>query len=192
MSFFLLMYVERDGLCLQNSADNIPLWPPGGATWGLQSPGWTQSPCVPRKVGSTLRSFQQEQAEGHETEKHQEINEEERPATAMQPVAQGALFLLRFAPGNSNSVGPSEACFSIEQQERKMDKQTRGGSYLAADSRRDISASFLFSLSAFFFDTAALPLCLCRITCGGELKQIIQINQSSLASEVCKRGLKFK
>lgn len=86
----------------------------------------TQSPC------SASRSFQQEQAEGHETEKHQEINEEERPATAIQPVSQGALFRLRSAPGNS--IKSVSICLHLTATQNKHVKgltlpQTAAGTY---------------------------------------------------------------
>lgn len=165
------MYIDRGDWTeehkqLHHSATLLASW------WYDSRPAviWlnTQSLCVLCKVGAASRSFQQEQAEGHETEKHQEINEEERPATAIQPVSQRALFLLRSEPGNSKSVSKRGSALNSN-----TNKQTHKRSYLAADSRRYILVSFLFSLSAFFLDKADLPLCLCRKTCGGELKQII-------------------
>lgn len=51
------------------------------------------------------QSFQQEENESNETEKHKQVYAEERPATAIQPVSQGTLPPQRATPeGSSQSL----------------------------------------------------------------------------------------
>lgn len=99
------MYVEGVDFTLQKSTNNsLSLKPPSVVVGQQQAYSRLLKNTVamfPVQSASRSRSFQQEQTEGHETKKHQEVNKEERPATVIQQVSQGALFSLRYTPGNS-------------------------------------------------------------------------------------------
>lgn len=110
----------------------------------------------------SIMKLPQEVGQHHDAEKHTQVQAEDEPATAMQPVSQRASPPQRSIPEERSQLLPQETIISHQTT------LNTSSTYVPEEIRLQIFVLFL-SLSNFLFDNAALPLCLCRIESRGGL-----------------------